>query len=209
MKGLVRKDLKLLAKMDNKIFVIVLYAFAISIAFFGNADIYALQSTIFFSLFLGMHLMMTLTYDGMSAWKEYEMTLPLSVKQIVGSKYLSCLAVLPVSLIGTIVIYIIRWVVYHAFPVDFFRISIILAVIMPLLWCSLCLALAQWIGYMNIQYVRVLGMLLALYLLRGSKSIDPASLTSLLHHPVIIIILLLGIVALSYILCVIGYARKR
>lgn len=209
MKGLVRKDLKLLAKMDNRIFVIVLYAFAISIAYFGNADIYALQSTLFFSLFLGMHLMMTLTYDGMSAWKEYEMTLPLSVKQTVGSKYLSCLAVLPVSLIGTIVIYIIRWVVYHAFPVDFFRISIILAVIMPLLWCSLCLALAQWIGYMNIQYVRVLGMLLALYLLRGSKSIDPASLTLLLHHPVIIIILLLGIVILSYILCVIGYARKR
>ena len=64
MKGLVRKDLKLLAKMDNRIFVIVLYAFAISIAYFGNADIYALQSTLFFSLFLGMHLMMTLTYDG-------------------------------------------------------------------------------------------------------------------------------------------------
>ena len=51
MKGLVRKDLKLLAKMDNRIFVIVLYAFAISIAYFGNADIYALQSTLFFSLF--------------------------------------------------------------------------------------------------------------------------------------------------------------
>ena len=192
MKGLVRKDLKLLAKMDNRIFVIVLYAFAISIAFFGNADIYALQSTLFFSLFLGMHLMMTLTYDGMSAWKEYEMTLPLSVKQIVGSKYLSCLAVLPVSLIGTIVIYLIRWIVYHTF-----------------LWCSLCLALAQWIGYMNIQYVRIMGMMLALYLLRGSKSIDPGSLTSVLRYPVIIIILLFGIVALSYILCVIGYARKK
>ena len=40
MKGLVRKDLKLLAKMDNRIFVIVLYAFAISIAYFGKADIY-------------------------------------------------------------------------------------------------------------------------------------------------------------------------
>ena len=136
MKGLVRKDLKLLAKMDNRIFVIVLYAFAISIAYFGNADIYALQSTLFFSLFLGMHLMMTLTYDGMSSWKEYEMTLPLSVKQIVGSKYLSCLAVLPVSLIGTIVIYLIRWIVYHTFPADLFRISMMFAVIMPLLWCS-------------------------------------------------------------------------
>ena len=146
MKGLVRKDLKLLAKMDNRIFVIVLYAFAISIAYFGNADIYALQSTLFFSLFLGMHLMMTLTYDGMSSWKEYEMTLPLSVKQIVGSKYLSCLAVLPVSLIGTIVIYLIRWIVYHTFPADLFRISMMFAVIMPLLWCSLCLALAQWIS---------------------------------------------------------------
>ena len=65
------------------------------------------------------------------------------------------------------------------------------------------------IGYMNIQYVRVLGMLLALYLLRGSKSIDPGSLTSVLRYPVIIIILLFGIVALSYILCIIGYARKK
>ena len=153
--------------------------------------------------------MMTLTYDGMSAWKEYEMTLPLSVKRIVGSKYLSCLTVLPVSLIGTIVIYLSRWIVYHTFSADLFRISIMFAVILPLLWCSLCLALAQWIGYMNIQYVRVLGMLLALYLLRGSKSIDPASLKSVLHHPVIIIILLLGIVILSYILCIIGYAKKR
>ena len=211
MKGLVRKDLKLLAKMDNRIFVIVLYAFAISIAYFGNADIYALQSTLFFSLFLGMHLMMTLTYDydGMSAWKEYEMTLPLSVKQIVGSKYLFCFTVLPVSLIGTIVIYLSRWIVYHAFSADLFRISIMFAVILPLLWCSLCLALAQWIGYMNIQYVRIMGMMLALYLLRGSKSIDPGSLTSVLRYPVIIIILLFGIVALSYILCVIGYARKK
>ena len=156
-----------------------------------------------------MHLMMTLTYDGMSSWKEYEMTLPLSVKQIVGSKYLSCLAVLPVSLIGTIVIYLIRWIVYHTFPADLFRISMMFAVIMPLLWCSLCLALAQWIGYMNIQYVRIMGMMLALYLLRGSKSIDPGSLTSVLRYPVIIIILLFGIVALSYILCVIGYARKK
>ena len=80
---------------------------------------------------------------------------------------------------------------------------------MPILWCSLCLALAQWIGYMNIQYVRIMGMMLALYLLRGSKSIDPGSLTSVLRYPVIIIILLFGIVALSYILCVIGYARKK
>ena len=52
-------------------------------------------------------------------------------------------------------------------------------------------------------------MLLALYLLRGSKSIDPASLTLLLHHPVIIIILLLGIVILSYILCVIGVKNEN
>ena len=80
------------------------------------------------------------------------MTLPLSVKQIVGSKYLFCFTVLPVSLIGTIVIYLSRWIVYHAFSADLFRISIMFAVILPLLWCSLCLALAQWIGYMNIQY---------------------------------------------------------
>ena len=209
MKGLVRKDLKLLVKMDNRILVIVLYAFAISIAYMGRADIYALQSTLFFSLFLGMHLMMTLTYDGMSTWKEYEMTLPLSVKQIVGSKYLSCLAILPVSLLGAIAIYLIRWIVYHTFLPDLFMVSIMLAVILPLLRCSVCLALAQWFGYMNIQYVIIFGIMLALYLLRGSKSIAPESITSLLQHPEIVIILLIGIIILSYILCVIGYARKK
>jgi len=34
-------------------------------------------------------------------------------------------------------------------------------------------------------------------------------LTSVLRYPVIIIILVFGIVTLSYILCVIGYARKK
>ncbi len=52
-------------------------------------------------------------------------------------------------------------------------------------------------------------MILALYLLRGSKSIALESITLLLQHPEIIIILLFGVVILSYILCVIGYARKK
>lgn len=208
MKGLVYKDIKLMIKMDKKI-PVIMYVFAIVIAFLGNADRYALLSTVFFPLFVGMHLVMTLTYDGLSAWKEYEMTLTMTVKQIVGSKYLSCLCILPISLIGSSAIYLVRWIVYHSFSLEMFAFSAVVAIVLPLFWCSICLALAQWVGYMNVQYVRSIGILLALLFIRGSKNFDLARIVAVVQNPVILLAILLGIVLLTYFICVAGYMRKQ
>ena len=87
MKGLVFKDLLLMKKMNKKV-IFVMYFFVIAISFFGENEVYSIMSSAFFSLFIGMHLMMTMTYDGLTSWKQYELTLPMSKYQIIFSKYL-------------------------------------------------------------------------------------------------------------------------
>lgn len=64
MKGLVFKDLLLMKKMNKKV-IFVMYFFVIAISFFGENEVYSIMSSAFFSLFIGMHLMMTMTYDGL------------------------------------------------------------------------------------------------------------------------------------------------
>ncbi|MFR7952178.1 MAG: ABC-2 transporter permease [Ruminococcus sp.] len=110
-----------------------------------------------------MHLMMTMTYDGLTSWKQYELTLPMSKYQIIFSKYLTSLLLVPISIMGTVIIYIIRYVVYHNFTLSQFGFSIAIAIALPVLWCSICLAIAQWFGYMRVQYVRMICTLLVIF----------------------------------------------
>ena len=117
MKGLVFKDLLLMKKMNKKV-IFVMYFFVIAISFFGENEVYSIMSSAFFSLFIGMHLMMTMTYDGLTSWKQYELTLPMSKYQIIFSKYLTSLLLVPISIMGTVIIYIIRYVVYHNFTLS-------------------------------------------------------------------------------------------
>ena len=159
MKGLVFKDLLLMKKMNKKV-IFVMYFFVIAISFFGENEVYSIMSSAFFSLFIGMHLMMTMTYDGLTSWKQYELTLPMSKYKIIFSKYLTSLLLVPISIMGTVIIYIIRYVVYHNFTLSQFGFSIAIAIALPVLWCSICLAIAQWFGYMRVQYVRMICTLL-------------------------------------------------
>lgn len=163
MKGLVLKDLLLMIKMNKKI-IFAMYFFSIIISFSGENEVYAIMSSAFFSLFIGMHLMMTMTYDGMTSWKQYELTLPMSKYQIIASKYLASLFLTPISAIATSIIYIARYMVYHIFSFSQFSFSLIIGIILPVLWCSVCLAIAQWFGYMRVQYVRMIRTLLVIFL---------------------------------------------
>ena len=208
MKGLVFKDLLLMKKMNKKV-IFVMYFFVIAISFFGENKVYSIMSSAFFSLFIGMHLMMTMTYDGLTSWKQYELTLPLSKYQIIFSKYLTSLLLVPISIMGTVIIYIIRYVVYHNFTLSQFDFSIAIAIALPVLWCSICLAIAQWFGYMSVQYVRMICTLLVIFFVsKISKDMDCVN-QNLVKNPMLIAIFVLGIVVASYFVSVIGYSRKK
>ena len=208
MKGLVRKDLTLMLKM-NKTIILIMYLFVMAIAFLSKDEIYAITSSAFFSLFIGMHLMMTMTYDGMTSWKQYELTLPISKYKIIASKYLSSISVIPISLIGVSIIYIARYFFYHNFSFSQFGFSIVIAIILPILWCSICLAIAQWFGYMKVQYVRMIGVLLAIFILnKMPKDMNNVAI-DWIEEPMLIVIAITGFIVISYFISVIGYARKN
>ena len=195
MKGLVFKDLLLMKKMNKKV-IFVMYFFVIAISFFGENEVYSIMSSAFFSLFIGMHLMMT-------------MTLPMSKYQIIFSKYLTSLLLVPISIMGTVIIYIIRYVVYHNFTLSQFGFSIAIAIALPVLWCSICLAIAQWFGYMSVQYVRMICTLLVIFFVSKISKDMKYVTQNLVKNPMLIAIFALGIVVSSYFVSVIGYSRKK
>lgn len=208
MKGLVLKDLLLMKKMNKKI-IFIMYSFVIAISFFGENEVYAIMSSALFSLFIGMHLMMTMTYDGMTSWKQYELTLPMSKYQIIASKYLVSLLLTPISAIGTSIIYIVRYMVYHSFSFSQFSFSIVIAIILPILWCSVCLAIAQWFGYMRVQYVRMVCTLLVIFLINKMPKDTEFAIQNLVQNPMLIAIGILGVIVVSYLVSVAGYTRKE
>ena len=183
MKGLVFKDLLLMKKMNKKV-IFVMYFFVIAISFFGENEVYSIMSSAFFSLFIGMHLMMTMTYDGLTSWKQYELTLPMSKYQIIFSKYLTSLLLVPISIMGTVIIYIIRYVVYHNFTLSQF-------------------------GYMRVQYVRMICTLLVIFFVSKISKDMKYVTQNLVKNPMLIAIFALGIVVSSYFVSVIGYSRKK
>lgn len=208
MKGLVLKDLLLMLKMDKKV-IIALYSLVVVTALWDKSEVYAIMSTGFFSLFIGMHLMMTMTYDGMSSWKQYELTLPMNKYQIIGSKYVTCLLLTPISVIGTVIIYIVRYVVYHCFSFNQFGFSIAIAILLPVLWCSICLAFAQWFGYMNVQYARMAGIILLALFVNYMPKDKILIMWDFIQTPKLVVGSSLGVIVVAYIVSVIGYSRKK
>lgn len=208
MKGLVRKDLILMLKM-NKVIILIMYLFVMAIAFSSKDEIYTIISSALFSLFMGMHLMMTMSYDGMTSWKQYELTLPMSKYKIIASKYLSSICLVPISVIGVAVIYIARYFIYHNFSFDQFKFSIVIAIILPVLWCSICLAIAQWFGYMKVQYVRMMGVLFSIIILNKMPKDMYNVAMDWIKEPILIVVGIAGIIVISYFISVIGYARKK
>ena len=104
MRGLVGKDVYLIIKMNKKL-LLAMYAFSIALAFLGKTSIYALCASAFLSLIIGIHLVMTLTHDGLSHWKKYEIILPVTTFQVVGAKYILTFVCAFISIIATILIY--------------------------------------------------------------------------------------------------------
>lgn len=208
MKGLILKDLFLMKKMNKKI-ILVMYLFVIAVLFFGKNEVYTVMSSTFFSLFISMHLMMTMSYDGMTSWKQYELTLPMSKYQVIFSKYLVSLLLVPVSIAGTSSLYIVHYIVYHNFSLNLFGFSITLAIVLPLLWCSICLAIAQWFGYMSVQYVRMFFTLFAIFSVNKMSQNMKYTTHNLFQNSTLIAILVLSIIVVLYFVSVIGYARKK
>lgn len=212
MRGLILKDVYLIKKMNNKL-ILAMYAFSIALIFLGKSSIYALYASAFLALFIGIHLVMTLTYDGLSHWKKYEVILPVSVFQVVGVKYILTFFAAVISIIATILVYGLHYLYSYTFSWETFRISIFMAGVIPILWCSCCFPLAYWLGYMNVQYVRMIGLLFLIFIFNRRNSLAGTEIEviikNIIDHIAIVIFSIILFAGLSYLISVAGYLRKK
>lgn len=212
MRGLIAKDVYLIVKMNKKL-LLAMYVFSIALVFLGKDNIYALGSSAFFALIIGMHLVMTLTYDGLSHWKKYEIILPMTVFQVVGVKYILTLFCAFIRIIATILIYGLHYLYSSAFSWEMLGISIFIAGIIPIIWCSCCFPLAYWFGYMNIQYVRMIGLLLLIFIFNRRNVIagieTEVMIRNIVSHPETVILFIIVFWAMSYAISILGYKRKK
>ena len=85
--GLLRKDQTLLWNTYNKNFLVVLLVYT-AMMLASDSLIFVMYALVFLG---GMYAVSTLTLDEYSHWDTYVRTLPVTPKQIVGSKYLLAL----------------------------------------------------------------------------------------------------------------------
>mgnify|MGYP002239912693 CR=1 FL=1 len=71
---------------------------------------------------------------------------------------------------------------------------------LPVLWCSICLAIAQWFGYMSVQYVRMICTLLVIFFVSKISKDMKYVTQNWLKNPMLITIFALGIVVASILL---------
>lgn len=138
MKGLIVKDL-LFIKNNMKTFLIILLAF--SIIAISNENYNFMLYIIPF--FLVMMTISTFNYDEFNNWNSYCLTLPISRKKIVQSKYLFTIFLAIVGIILTAIIIITFKSINQSLNLEeqisnfcgsFFAVSLIISILYPLIY---------------------------------------------------------------------------
>lgn len=210
MKGLIYKDFSLFFKSIDKKLIII--AAAVIILLLVNAGDYSgLLATIMFSMTIGMQNVMSFASDEQVRWKKYQLTMPVNSFIAVGSKYISVLLTIGLSVIISVFLFIVAGVIYQNFDGTVLYISVITAIIIPMVWTAICLPLTYWFGFRSAQTMGLLVIIPIFYLIKYFED-GPGlfSLTDAISSYVLLGFLIAIIVfSLSYGISVLGYKRKE
>lgn len=210
MKGLVYKDFSLFYKSIDKKLVIIAAA-AIILLLVNAGDFSGLLATIMFAMTVGMQNVMSFASDEQVRWKKYQLTMPVNSFLAVGSKYVSVLLTIGLSIVASIFLYFVAGIIYQSFDGTLLFVSISAAIIIPLIWTAICLPLTYWFGFRSAQTMGLLVIIPIFYLIKyfedgpGLVSLTDTISTYILAGFLIAIILFI----FSYIVSVLGYSRKN
>lgn len=210
MKGLIYKDFSLFYKSIDKKLIII--AAAVIILLLVNAgDFSGLLATIMFAMTVGMQNVMSFSSDEQVRWKKYQLTMPVNPFFAVGSKYVSVLLTIGLSIAAGILLYFISGIMYQSFDGTLLFVSVSAAIIIPLIWSAICLPLTYWFGFRSAQTMGLLVIVPIFYLIKyfedgpGLVSLTDTISTYILSGFLITIVLFI----FSYIVSVLGYSRKK
>lgn len=210
MRGLIYKDISLFFKNIGKKEAFLVLILTV-LLFIRAGNIAGLFVSILFSMAVGIQHILNFSADEQHDWKKYQLTLPVSNHQVVLSKYISVILTLSISLFMSFLFSVLTGIFVHHFDYDLLALSMVMAVIIPLIWTGIHLPFVYWFGLRSAQFIGVLIIFpyvrFLSYLEDGSGIMDFTVLTNM--QILFIIVLGFFIFGLSYVLSLYGYARRK
>lgn len=210
MKGLIYKEFFLFFKSIDKKLVFIAAA-AVILLLTNAGDFAGLLATVMLAMTIGMQNVMSFANDEQVGWKKYQLTMPVNTFLSVGCKYVSVLLTIGLSVAASLLLYFVSGILYQSFDGTLLLVSILSAMMIPLIWTAICLPLTYWFGFRSAQAMGLLIIVPMFYLIKYFED-GPglASLTDTLFSYIgggflVSIILFM----LSYVVSVLGYIRKR
>lgn len=210
MRGLIYKDVQLFFKsVDKKLIIIAVVAIALLLA---KAGVYGgLMGSIMLAMTVSMQNIMIFASDEKADWKKYQRVLPISDVSVITSKYVSVLITLAVSVLGSIVFAAISGFIHSAFDLILLGLSVLSAIVVPLIWTGICLPLTFWFGFRSAQTMGLIVVIPIFYMIKffedgSGLSAIPTSISSYL---IWVCIAAIVIFLLSFVISLWGYSKKR
>lgn len=210
MQGLIYKDICLFFKSIEKRLLIIIGAVIVFLLF--KAGVYAgLMSSIMLGMTVGIQSVLSSESDEKANWKKYQMVMPISNYRVVASKYISVVSILLPSILGSIILNVLSSTIYGYWEIAIFGLSIVAAVIVPLIWAAICLPLTYWFGFRSAQTVGLICIFPMIYVIKFFE--DGPGLTALPNtmasYFIVAFVICAVLFILSYLLSVTGYSRKK
>ena len=209
MRGLIYKDVQLFFRsIDKKLILIAAVAIALLLT---KAGVYGgLMGSIMLAMTVSMQNIMTFATDEKVDWKKYQKALPISNISVIASKYLSVVITLVVSVFGSVVFSLASCLIHAEFDVMLLGLSVMSAIIVPLIWTGICLPLTFWFGFRSAQTMGLIVVIPIFYMIKFFEdgpglSVLPASISTYLLW---ICIAAVVIFLLSIAISLWGYSKK-
>lgn len=208
MRGLIYKDIQLFFRsIDKKLILIAAAAIALLLA---KAGIYGgLMGSIMLAMTVSMQDIMTFATDEKVDWKKYQKALPISNISVVVSKYLSVLATLAVSILGSVVFSLTSCLIHREFDIVLLGLSILSAIVVPLIWTGICLPLTFWFGFRSAQTMGLIIIIPIFYMIKFFEDGPGLSAlpTSASAYLLWICIAAVAIYLISIVVSLLGYSK--
>ena len=210
MRGLIYKNVQLFFKsVDKKLILIAVVAIALLLA---KAGVYGgLMGSIMLAMTVSMQNIMIFNTDEKTDWEKYQRALPISNFSVIASTYTAVLITLVITILGSIVFTIISSFIHASFDLMLLGLSILSAVVVPLIWTGICLPLTFWFGFRSAQTMGIIIVIPIFYMIKffedgSGLSAIPTSISAYLLW---ICIAAVVIFMLSFVVSLLGYTKKK
>ena len=169
------------------------------------------MGSIMLAMTVSMQNIMTFATDEKVDWKKYQKALPISNTSVIVSKYLSVLITLIVSVIGSVVFSLVSCVIHGKFDIMLLGLSVLSAIVVPLIWTGICLPLTFWFGFRSAQTMGLIVVIPIFYMIKFFEdgpglSELPTSISTYLFW---ICVAAIAIFIISIVVSLLGYSKKK